>query len=167
MDPSFPTDSKAGQPVKKLVYPLELAPQLCYKYQSFPRLTQDWTVPKYHSTSIYTSTYIHSTVWECIAPGTSAEYGSTVGSLRVPRLEQVAHRFGSDKLYICLSNKCFKVYPVYLLCTGVRPSQDHWILRMQTVRINLAPLWGWRPLSCKSRDPSLVRNRIFPVADPG
>ena len=66
------------------------------------------------------------------------EYTSTVGSLRVTRLEQVAHRFGSDKLYICLSNKCFKVYPVYSLCTDVRPSQDHRILRMQIVRINLA-----------------------------
>ena len=38
----------------------------------------------------------------------------------------------------CLSNKCFKVYPVYSLCTDVRPSQDHRILRMQTVQINLA-----------------------------
>ena len=82
----------------------------------------------------------HSTVWECILPGTSAEYGSTVGSLRVTRLKQVAHRFGSDKLYISLSNKCFKVYPVYSLCTDVRPSQDHRILRMQMVRINLAKL---------------------------
>ena len=77
-------------------------------------------------------------MWESIPPGTSAEYRSTVGSLRVARLEQVAHRFGSDKLYICLSNKCFKVYPVYLLCTDIRPSQDHRILRMQTVQINLA-----------------------------
>ena len=103
-----------------------------------------WTVPKYRSTSVYTSSYIrHCTVqWERISPGTSAEYGSTVGSLRVARLEHVAHRFGSDKLYICLSNKCFKVYPVYSLCTDVRPSQDHRILRMQTVRINLA-LWAF------------------------
>ena len=30
------------------------------------------------------------------------------------------------------------MYPVYSLCTDVRPSQDHRILRMQTVRINLA-----------------------------
>ena len=42
-------------------------------------------------------------------------------------------------MYIRLSNKCFKRYPVYSLCTDVRPSQDHRILRMQTVRINLAP----------------------------
>ena len=34
----------------------------------------------------------HSTVCECIPPGTSAEYGSTVGSLRVARLEHAAHR---------------------------------------------------------------------------
>ena len=35
---------------------------------------------------------------------------------------RVAHSFGSGKLYICLSNKCFKVYPVYSLCvTDVRP----------------------------------------------
>ena len=30
------------------------------------------------------------------------------------------------------------MYPVYLLCTDVRPSQDHRILRMQMVWINLA-----------------------------
>ena len=29
-------------------------------------------------------------------------------------------------------------YPVYSLCTDVRPSQDHRILHMQTVQINLA-----------------------------
>ena len=55
---------------------------------------------------------------------------------------RVTHSFGSDKLYICLSNKCFKVYPVYSLCTDVRPSQDHRTLRMQTVRINLALFSG-------------------------
>ena len=49
-----------------------------------------------------------------------------------------AHSFGSDKLYICLSNKCFKVYPAYSLCvTDVRPSQDHRILRMCNRQINL------------------------------
>ena len=37
----------------------------------------------------------------------SGESGST---------SRVAHCFGSGKLYICLSNKCFKVYPAYLLC---------------------------------------------------
>ena len=51
---------------------------------------------------------------------------------------RIARRFGSDKLYICLSNKCFKVYPVYSLCTDVRPSQDHRIIHMQLVQINLA-----------------------------
>ena len=29
---------------------------------------------------------------------------------------RVARSFGSSKLYICLSNKCFKVYPAYSLC---------------------------------------------------
>ena len=29
---------------------------------------------------------------------------------------RVACSFGSGKLYICLSNKCFKVYPAYSLC---------------------------------------------------
>ena len=29
---------------------------------------------------------------------------------------------------------------MYSLCTDVRPSQDHQILRMQTVQINLAPI---------------------------
>ena len=54
---------------------------------------------------------------------------------------RVAHRFGSGKLYICLNNKCFELHPVYSLCTDVRPSQDHWILCMQSVRINLATLF--------------------------
>ena len=31
------------------------------------------------------------------------------------------------------------MYPVYLLCTDLRPSQDHRILHMQMVWINLAP----------------------------
>ena len=30
---------------------------------------------------------------------------------------RVAHSLGSGKLYMCLSNKCFKVHPVYSLCT--------------------------------------------------
>ena len=93
-------------------------------------------VPKYRSTSVYTSSYISHHTVQCesaFLPGTSAEYRSTVGSLRVARLEQVAHRFGSNKLYMCHRNKCFKVYPVYLLCTDIRPSQDHRILCMQTV----------------------------------
>ena len=66
---------------------------------------------------------------------------------------RVAHSFGSDKLYIRLSNKCFKVYPVYSLCTDVRPSQDHRILRMQTVRINLAKM-----VATLSSRPTKLRN---------
>ena len=87
-------------------------------------------VPKYHSTNIYTSNYIRHRTVQCEVriPASASESGSTT---------RVAHSFGSGKLYICLSNKCFKVYPVYSLCTDVRPSQDHWILRMETVRINL------------------------------
>ena len=95
-----------------------------------------WTVPKYRSTSVYTSSYIrHHTV----------QYGAQSLALaqcsrfrRVSRRVGVAHRFGRDKLYICLNNKCFKLHPVYSLCTDIRPSQDHRILRMQPVRINLA-----------------------------
>ena len=34
----------------------------------------------------------------------------------VPATSRVACSFGSSKLYICLSNKCFKVYPAYSLC---------------------------------------------------
>ena len=91
-----------------------------------------WTVPKYRSTNVYTSSYIkHRTVQcEVRIMASISESGST---------SRVAHSFGSGKLYIGLSNKCFKVYPVYSLCTDIRPSH-HRILRMQTVRINLA-IW--------------------------
>ena len=92
-----------------------------------------WTVLKYRSTKVYTSSYIkHRTVQcEVRIMASVSESGST---------SRVAHSFGSGKLYTCLSNKCFKVYPVYSLCTDVRPSQDHRILHMQMVRINLA-IW--------------------------
>ena len=49
-------------------------------------------VPKYRSSNVYTS------------------------SLFKPSASRVARSFDSGKLYICLSNKCFKVYPAYLLC---------------------------------------------------
>ena len=52
---------------------------------------------------------------------------------------RVAHRFGSDKLYMCLSNKCFNCSQCICCGIDVRPSQDHRILRVQTVQINLAP----------------------------
>ena len=51
---------------------------------------------------------------------------------------RVAHSFSSDKLYICLSNKCFNCIQCNCCVTDVRPSQDHRILHVQTVRINLA-----------------------------
>ena len=88
-------------------------------------------VPKYRSTNVCTSSYIRHHMVQCavIPPVDFSESGAT---------SRVAHSFGSNKLYICLSNKCFKVYSVYSLCTDVRPSQDHQILRVQMVRINLA-----------------------------
>ena len=92
-----------------------------------------WTVPKYHSTNVYTSRYIRHRTVQC-----ESQSHSRISVSKSRSNSRVAHSFGSDKLYICLSNKCFKVYPVYSLCTDVRPSQDHRILRMQTVRINLA-----------------------------
>ena len=81
-----------------------------------------------HSTVRGYSSHSSSSSW-CICQTSASESGSA---------SRVAHSFCSNKLYICLSNKCFKVYPVDSLCTDVRPSQDHRILRMQTVRINLA-----------------------------
>ena len=50
---------------------------------------------------------------------------------------RAAHSFGSDKLYICLSNKCFNCIQCICCVTDVRPSQDHRMLRVQTVQINL------------------------------
>ena len=92
-----------------------------------------WTVPKYLSTNVYTSSYIRHHTVQC-----ESQSRSRISASKSGWTSRVAHSFGSNKLYICLSNKCFKVYPVYSLCTDVRPSQDHRILRVQTVRINLA-----------------------------
>ena len=65
----------------------------------------------------------------------------SIGPDRYPSGSRVAHSFGSDKLYIVLSNKCFKC--IQCICCGIdiRPSQDHRILRVQTVRINLASIY--------------------------
>ena len=41
---------------------------------------------------------------------------TTAGDSCTPATSRVACSFGSGKLYICLSNKCFKVYPAYSLC---------------------------------------------------
>ena len=41
-------------------------------------------------------------------PGTTAEYRSTVGSLRVARLERVAHRCGSDKSLQQIQDNCMR-----------------------------------------------------------
>ena len=88
-------------------------------------------VPKYRSTNVCTSHHIRHRTVQC-------EVRITASVSESGSISRVAHSFGSGKLYICLSNKCFKVHPVYSLCIDVRPSQDHRILRMQMVRINLA-----------------------------
>ena len=36
---------------------------------------------------------------------------------------RVAHRFGSDKLYICLSNKCFNCIQHICCVTDIRPNR--------------------------------------------
>ena len=79
----------------------------------------------------------YSTGAESDHSGQSSQQDQLVKSC-TPATSRVTCRFGSDKLYICLSNKCFKVYPVYSLCIDVRPSQDHRILCMQKVWISLA-----------------------------
>ena len=60
--------------------------------------------------------------------------------------------FGSDKLYIVNANKCFNCIKRICCGIGIRPSQDHWILRVQMVQINLArarPLRLVTPLSAR------------------
>ena len=87
-------------------------------------------VPKYHSSNVYTKQLYktpHSTVWAHLSVSIWPEHIcqsalAAVENLRAIRLECIAHRFGSGKLYICLSNKCFKENTVYSLCTDVRPS---------------------------------------------
>ena len=99
-----------------------------------------WTVPEYCSTNVYTSSYIRHRTVQCEV--TQSVNESTLASRRSSRAvgptNRVAHSFGSDKLYIGLSNKCFNYIQCICCVTDVRPSQDHRILRMQTVRINLA-----------------------------
>ena len=61
---------------------------------------------------LVTSIQVHNLSHHTVQYGThsfadSGESGSA---------SRVAHSFGSGKLYICLSNKCFKVYPAYSLC---------------------------------------------------
>ena len=93
--------------------------------------TKMWTVPKYHSTNIYTRNYLsHRTV----------QYGahSFTGFSESGATSRVAHSFSSDKLYICLSNKCFNCIQRIRCATYVRPSQDHRILRICNRQINLA-----------------------------
>ena len=51
---------------------------------------------------------------------------------------RVAHSFGSDKLYICLSNKCFNCIKRICCVTDIRPSQAYRILRICNRQINLA-----------------------------
>ena len=61
-----------------------------------PSSKHNWTVSKYHSTNVYTSSHIRHHTVQCggISPEnalavTLARAGSTVGSLRATRLEQV------------------------------------------------------------------------------
>ena len=63
---------------------------------------------------------------------------------RQPAVEQHIS-FGCDKLYTVMGNKCFNC--IQCICSGIdiRPSQDHQILCLQMVRINLAgALVVWR-----------------------
>ena len=89
--------------------------------------------PEIPFTNVYTSSYIKGTAQYSV--GT---FASRLSSRAVGSTSRVAHSFGSDKLYICLSNKCFNCIQHICCVTDVRPSQDHRILRVQTVRINLA-----------------------------
>ena len=46
----------------------------------------------------------------------SSQLQSQLEQSQLRATSRLACSFGSDKLFICLSNKCFKVYPVYSLC---------------------------------------------------
>ena len=119
---------------------------------------------KYRSTNVYTSNYLRHRTVQC---GRICQLTLQLDSRAVGPTSRVAHRFGSGKLYICLSNKCFNHIQRICSVTDVRPSQDHRILRVQTVQINLAhvfikligPYWAlqmqiiyWKhlPLVCRS-----------------
>ena len=69
---------------------------------------------KYRSTNVYTSNYIRHHTVQC-------------GCIRRLPLKQSrptsreANRFSSDKLYICLSNKCFDCIQCICCVTDLRP----------------------------------------------
>ena len=67
--------------------------------------------PKVLSTNVFTSNYIRHRTVQCkrgltwLTQWWSVRVTAGFGESRAT--SRVAHRFGSDKLYICLSNKCF------------------------------------------------------------
>ena len=125
---------------------------LCTGHHTWALLVTSWTVPKYRSTN--TSSYIRHRTVQC-----GCILALVIAALRHPRCihqdalnksrvaSRVAHRFGSDKLYICLNNKCFNCIQCIRCVTDIRPSQDLRILRVQMVRINLA-IWLPRLETC-------------------
>ena len=81
------------------------------------------TPERSQNTVLVTSTQVHYFSHHTVQYGAHLFIRAVVAAPSEDRsVSRVARRFGSDKLYICLSNKCFKVYPVYSLCvTDVRP----------------------------------------------
>ena len=73
----------------------------------------EWS-QKYRSTNVYTSNYIRHHTVQC-------ERICQLPLKQSRPTSRVAHRFGSDKLYICLSNKCFNCIQCICCVTDVRP----------------------------------------------
>ena len=109
VDPSFPTESKAGQLVSSLVYPLDSVTSFTTSVKAFPSKRR---TEQSRNTVLVMSTQVHY-LSHCTVQYSAHSFTDSGKSRSASR---VACSFGSGKLYICLSNKCFKVYPAYLLC---------------------------------------------------
>ena len=84
---------------------------------------------------------------------------------------RVACSFGSRRLYICLSNKCFKVYPAYSLCdrrktltgsldpTYMQPTDEPCILNCKSTSTHLSVM------HCSHGSRSLTVNWIADCTD--
>ena len=106
-------------------------------YQTFvynPKSGHHERSRKYRSTNVYTRSYIRHHTVQC-------EVNVAVDASESGATSRVARSFGSNKLYICLSNKCFNCIQRICCLIDIRPSQDHRILCVQTVQINLAITW--------------------------
>ena len=109
VDPSFPTESKAGQLVSSLVYLLDSVTSFTTSVKAFPG---KWRTKRSQNIILVMPTQVPYLSHHTVQYGTH----SFADSGKSGSASRLACSFGSGKLYKCFSNKCFKVYPAYSLC---------------------------------------------------